>query len=375
MDPCPHRPPCPGCPRFGQVGPAADALSALDALCAEAGIVRDRATTGAATGFRHRARLAVRGRTRSPKIGIFELGSHRIVDIPNCLVHHPRINRVASAVKAAIRTTGVVPYLDDDHLGQLRYVQLVVERSTQRVQLVLVGRDTTPQPLAPLAEVLQRTLGDVLHSIWWNGQPDRNNTILGPHWHRWYGTEAVRESIGGAAVFFPPGAFGQSHLDLADQLVAQAHAWIPDGARVLELYAGCGPIGLGTVARAAQVTFNEVSPDGLAGLRMGIATLPAVWQSRTAVLEGPAPMHAAAIRDADVVVVDPPRKGLDAEVLDALLRDPPARLVAVSCDLDAFLREARALLDGGRLALRAVRPIALFPHSEHLETMALFERR
>jgi tRNA/tmRNA/rRNA uracil-C5-methylase (TrmA/RlmC/RlmD family) len=369
---CPHRPPCPGCPRFGEPGISLDAAGALAALCREAGLPPPTVVEGAPLGYRIRARLAVRGRAASPKLGIFQEGSHRIVDIPRCVVHHPAVNTVAASVKDAVRATGVAPYADRPHRGVLRYVQVVVERASGRAQVVLVANASDPIPLAPVASHLQTSLGGTLHSVWWNGNPERTNVILGPHWHRWSGPEAVEETIGGARVFFPPGAFGQANLDLADRIVAQVHAWVPDGARVVELYAGCGAVGLGLLPRVAALAFIEASPDAVAGLRLGLAAAPDA--SRATVLAGPAVEHLGAFDGADVVIADPPRKGLDRDVVAALVARPPARLVVVSCNLDAFLAEARALVGAGTLALRACIPYALFPQTAHVETLALFER-
>ena len=98
----------------------------------------------------------------------------------------------------------------------------------------------------------------------------------------------MRERIGGVDVFFPPGAFGQNHLELADELVAQIHAWVGDDRRVLELYAGCGPIGLGLLARSREVAFNEVSPAGLHGLALGLAARPEPERARARVIPGEA---------------------------------------------------------------------------------------
>src|SRR5262249_35433127 len=106
---------------------------------------------GAPFGDRHRARLAVRGRAASPKIGIFHEGSHRAVAIPHCLVHHPLVNEVATATKAALRRTGVSPYADRPHRGMLRYLQVVVERRSASPQVVLVANDESPDALEPVA--------------------------------------------------------------------------------------------------------------------------------------------------------------------------------------------------------------------------------
>jgi 23S rRNA (uracil1939-C5)-methyltransferase len=96
--------------------------------------------------------------------------------------------------------------------------------------------------------------------------------------------------------------------------------------------------------------------------------------ARTHVLAGEARAHAAAIADADVVIADPPRKGLEARLLDALAAAPPRRLALVSCNPQACVREARRLHAAG-LSLAALTPYALFPHTDHVETVALFERR
>jgi len=371
---CPHRPPCPGCPAFGETGVTARIYDALAALCDEAGLEAPAVVEGSSVGYRHRARLAVRGRPTSPKVGIFQEASHRIVDVPRCLVHHPRINDVARALRAAVRATRTPPYADAPHRGLLRYAQLVVERTSQTVQVVLVANDESPDATLPLAAALRRECGPLLHSVWWNGNPARTNVILGPHWHLLDGPEAVRERIGGVDVFFPPGAFGQTNLSLVDGLIAQVHAWIPDGSTVLELHAGTGSIGLGLLGRCARVAFNEVSLDSLHGLALGLAARPDVERERATVLPGAASEHVGRIPTVGTVITDPPRKGLEEQVLEALARDPPRRLVTVSCNPDAFLREARALQDGGLVALRELVVFALFPHTQHAETVALFER-
>jgi tRNA/tmRNA/rRNA uracil-C5-methylase (TrmA/RlmC/RlmD family) len=329
---------------------------------------------GDAFGFRHRARLMVRGRASSPKLGIFQEGTHELVDIPRCRVHHPLVNEVAAGLRGAIRATGVRPYSERTHTGVVRALQVVVERATRTAQVVLVANTPTHEGVAALADALARGLGDSLHSLWWNGNTERGNAILGPRWHRFRGPEAVRESIGGAVVCFPPDAFGQSHLDLADGLVARVHEWVPERARVAEYYAGAGPIGLGLLARCARVVFVESAPGGVRGLRMGIALRSDAERARAAVIEAEARAALEALDGADVAIVDPPRKGLDAALAAALATSPPSRVVYVSCDVDSFARDARELCAGGRLRLAALEAWAMFPHTEHVETLARFER-
>src|SRR5205085_2752284 len=122
------------------------------------------------------------------------------------------------------------------------------------------------------------------------------------------------------------------------------HEWVPPGARVLEMHAGVGATGLGLVARGHAVVFNEFSRWSLAGLNLGLDALGADARRRTEVRRGPAADHLDAIESADVVICDPPRRGLEPPLLARLADDPPARLILVSCNPDAFLAEARTLL-------------------------------
>jgi 23S rRNA (uracil1939-C5)-methyltransferase len=330
--------------------------------------------SGARLGYRHRARLAVRGRANAPKIGIFQEGSHRIVDIPRCRVHHPLINRVAAALRRAARETATPPYAERPHRGALRSLQVVVERASERAQVVLVGNAAEPAPLAPLARALEKLLANDLHSLWWNGNPERSNVILGPHWQRLSGPEAICERIGGVDVFFPPAAFGQNHLALADRLVAQVGAWVGDDRRVLELYAGCGPIGLGLLARSREVAFNEVSAAGLRGLALGLAARPGPERARARVIPGEAGAALDALARCDSVIADPPRQGLDTAVLAGLVAHAPERFIYASCDADTFLAQTRALAERSPLRLRELLAFELFPQTRHVETLALFTR-
>lgn len=371
---CVHRPPCPGCPRLGESLATSPALEPLYGLAAEHGVVLDVLELPA-RHYRVRSRLAVRGRVREPKVGLFEQGSHWVADIPQCLVHHAAVNRVASVLRTAIQVSGVAPYTERTHGGLLRYVQIVVERSSERVQVVLVGNCETAEPLAGLARILQRELGDGLHGLFFSAQTDKSNAIMGPRCERIAGAEAVEESIGGARAFFPPDAFGQSHLALYDAVVARIGGLVPDGSDVVELYAGVGAIGLSLVSRAKRVRFNELGEGSLRGLELGRAALPEEARARTSVHAGSAADHTELTLDADVVIADPPRKGLARPLSQALAEHPPKRFIYLSCDTATFLRDAAILLAAGRMRLTSLTACDFFPFTEHVETLAVFDRR
>jgi 23S rRNA (uracil1939-C5)-methyltransferase len=309
----------------------------------------------------------------SPKIGIFEAGTHNIVDIPHCPIHAPAINRVVRAVKSAVRTTRTPLYSEHAHAGLLRYLQLVVERRSGQVQLVVVCNDREPTTALPLLRELQQQLGDALHSLVWNGQPEANNRILGEHWYHHAGPLAVTEHLGGSDVHYPPGAFGQANLDLFERIVDAIHAACLPELPLVELYAGVGAIGLGLASKGTRVVFNEVGAGSLQGLAMGIAALPPVARGRVRVVSGAAedvvgelPLQGAQ------VIVDPPRKGLHERVVAELLAAQAPRLVYLSCGVDSFLRDAEALVAGG-YRCGALEAFALFPFTEHAEILGIFD--
>jgi 23S rRNA (uracil1939-C5)-methyltransferase len=377
-DSCPHRPPCTACPRYGEPGIAGAAQSALDELARAHGVAQVPLFSGRANGFRLRARLAIRGRLGSPKVGLFRGGTHRVVHVPNCRVHHPLINRVAAVVRRALVEARVTSYSDAAHLGLARYLQVVVERSSQTAQVVLVANSPIPgpipRPLAACLDLVRERLGAELHSLWLNAHCDRSNAVLGREFHRWCGPASVVERFGGPKVHYPPGAFGQSNLEIAEVIIEHLGAQVPQGARVAEFYAGTGAIGLSLLARAGALSMNEASAPALAGLDLGLAELDAADRAKVSVVEGPAGEAFLSAADADVVIADPPRKGLDSGLLEYLCSTPPARLLYVSCGFESLVADAATLSGRGTLRLAGLSAFNLFPFSEHVETLARFER-
>lgn len=304
---------------------------------------------------------------------MFQLGTHRIVHIPDCSIHHPLVNRVANVVRRALVDADVSIYADGAHVGVARYLQVVVERSSQRAQVVLVANSATVEPLVPCLDLIGERLGDDLHSLWFNAQCERTNAILGPEFRNWCGPDSVIERFGGAAVHYPPGAFGQSNLGVAERIIQHVRALVPDEARVTEFYAGVGAIGLSLLPRVRQLRVNEVSPQSLQGLALGVAALGPDERARVEVVPGPAGAVCAAAAGADVVIADPPRKGLDRELLDYLVGQPPQRFVYVSCGLASLLADTAQLTAGGTLRLSSLGAFNLMPFTGHVEIVACFE--
>jgi tRNA/tmRNA/rRNA uracil-C5-methylase (TrmA/RlmC/RlmD family) len=183
------------------------------------------------------------------------------------------------------------------------------------------------------------------------------------------------ERFGGAAVHYPPGAFGQNNLEIADCIIAHVRERIPEGSRVAEFYAGVGAIGLSVLNRVSELRLNELSPHSLQGLQLGLQELGPADRAKIAMeIPGPAGAAPFAASGADVVIADPPRKGLDPELTEHLRDQPPERFLYVSCGLESFLQDTALLTSGGKLRLRELAAFNLMPFTEHVETVACFER-
>jgi tRNA/tmRNA/rRNA uracil-C5-methylase (TrmA/RlmC/RlmD family) len=371
---CPHRPPCSGCPRYGEPDIAPAAKRALDELARAHGLPEVEVFSGSSAGFRLRARLAIRGRVGSPKLGLFELGSHRVVHIPSCRVQHPLINRVASVVRRALAEARVTSYSDKARTGIARYLQVVVERASQSAQVVMVGHSPTAEPLAECFSLIRERLGSDLHSLWFNANLEPTNTIMGPMFENVCGPAAVIESFGGPDIHYPPGAFGQSNLEIAERIIAHVRERIPEEAHVAEFYAGVGAIGLSVLERVREIRINEVSAQSLQGLALGIEGLEPAERRKVSVFQGPAASALDTARAAQVVIVDPPRKGLDVELKADFLERPPERLLYVSCGLTSLLADISELTAAGTMRLAELTAFNLMPFTGHVETVARLER-
>lgn len=380
MPTCPHRPPCPGCPQLDvpvevqRVEKHARAARVL-AACA-AGVALAPVVYGPDRGYRTRARLAVRGNASAPRIGLFEEGTHRVADGPTCLIHHPAINRAAAAVREGVRALHVHPYEDDPHAGLLRYLALRVQRRSGKVQLALVGRAEDPAALAPLADWLRRKHGEGFHSIFGSVTPGRTNQVFGDRWRRFSGPEHLHEEMAGVPLRLSPRSFTQSNLDLAERMVREIAGWLPlQGTEVAaELYAGVGAIGFALLDRVAGLRWNDLEEAAEADARATVRHLGVGRREKVTFHRGPAAERAdEALRGADLAILDPPRKGCEAAVLDAIARHRPARVVYVSCDVETLAPDLGRLTASGYRVGRLV-PYDLFPHTPHIEVVASLDR-
>ena len=391
---CPHFDACPGCTMSENVHEP-PTLSRARAFFADRGLPDFAARTGAVRGWRCRAKLAARSLPKPNgkpgagplALGLFARGTHDLVQIPECVVHHPSINRAAAAVVEAANRLGVKAYDETTGKGRLRYVQLTAVASDDAgradldpdaaVQIALVwnapappesiwgdARDTgefgdsgdengdgdgdgdgsvpsvpvsvpVPADARALAESLARdSPPGLVHSVWINFNDAADNAIVGPGWAHVVGPRWHWSAHGAARVCYVPGSFMQSNVGAYDALLASLRDAVPPGSAVSELYAGAGAIGLSIAASDASVESVRCVESVAAAAETFAASssaLPdAARAAATFVVARAEDAARDAVRDADVIIVDPPRKGLDARTLAALTGAAPDATAAAT---------------------------------------------
>ncbi|GMN57534.1 hypothetical protein TIFTF001_026643 [Ficus carica] len=268
-------------------------------------------------GWRCRAKLAVRGSSENPLIGLYQEGTHNAVDIPEC---------------KGIRELSIEPYDEDEGTGDLRYVQMAVTTydtsipaskryMNGKVQVSLVWNsrnENSPnsEKLQALANFLWRKGGrrnnvHLIQSIWANFQTSTNNIIFGNRWRHLLGEIDFWEHVGGIDISLAPSSFGQANTRAFDVLLQKLQKYVPYGSSVTDLYAGAGVIG--------SVRCVEINKESKLSFEKTVDRLPRSIDSSISWHHADTSKDPLSwVRGSDVVIVDPPRKGLDPSLLEAL---------------------------------------------------------
>ena len=348
--------------------------------------------------WRTHVKLAVQPMSRwgGIKIGLYKAGSHVVEPIPDCRVHHPRINEAVDELKNCATDLGIKGYSQATEQGQssqgeLRYIQMSLSRVTGKIQLVLVWNcvdyKSAGQALPRLVKKLKNR-DDLWHSITVNFQTAETNTIFNFNkgsWKLLWGLPTLKEKVGGATFFFQPQIFRQANLDAFESGIIPVVAKnVPEGSTVAELYAGVGILGLNVAHRSVEVTCSDSNEYVDATFDRSADSLPEADRDKVFYenLSAEEAVEQGQCENADVLIVDPPRRGLDEGVVNLLLGKHETatavalkRVIYISCGYDALERDTRTLLASGLWRLRSADGFVLFPGSDHIETVAVFDRR
>ena len=392
LEPSPERiqPPC---PVFGRCGGCqlqhmeydaqlrwkrkmvTDALERIGKL--DLGRVTVHPTLGMAEPRHYRNKAQVPAGTRGGRLvaGFYAMNSRRIVETDACLIQHEMNNRVVEAVRRIAAELGITGYNEETRSGHLRHIVVRTGFATGEVMVVLV---TNGERLPRAAELCERIAAAVpgVKSICQNVNTSRTPVVMGDRTKALWGRDVIYDRIGDVEFAISAESFYQVNPAQTEVLYRKAldYAGLTGAETVIDAYCGIGTISLFLARKAKRVYGVEIVPEAIEDAKRN-AELNGIRNVEFAVgrAEDVLPRWHEAGVDADVIVVDPPRKGCERSLLETIIAMKPKRVVYVSCNPSTLARDLRILEDGGFRTVE-VQPVDMFPHSGHVETVVLMSR-
>jgi 23S rRNA (uracil1939-C5)-methyltransferase len=335
---------------------------------------------GMPCGYRQKAAFVFGEGERGLVMGHFARGTHDVVPVEECPVHAGRANRIAFALKDALAAAGVAASAaaasgPGPPAGILRHVVVRTSRDEREAVAMLVATRDDPALAAPLRALVdgpERPQGLVL-----NLHDRPGPYLVGRESRRVDGPGHVAETSLGPSFLVSPASFFQTNVAAAATLVRLVLEALPGerGLRVLDLYSGGGLFALPVALRGHAVTAVEESRKSVRDAELN-RRRNGVGRERLAVVCAPVEQALERFEPGafDAVVLDPPREGCPPEVVRAVFeRLRPARGILVSCNPESLARELPLAAAAGYRVLR-VQPVDMFPHTPHVEAVAVLER-
>jgi 23S rRNA (uracil1939-C5)-methyltransferase len=318
-------------------------------------------------GYRNKSKLVYAESEHGPVLGAYAPRSHRVVDLAGCCVAEAPLDEVASALRDQLAAHAVRGYDERTAEGMLRYAILRVNHLGQ-VLVTLVTAEEAFAAGEAIARALQAARPEVIGVVQ-NINRSRGNALYGDE-ERVLGGEAhLDDRVGGVELRLSSTAFFQVNRDVAARIyadVAEAAA-LTGTERVVDAYAGVGGIALTLARGAAEVV-------GIEEHRRAVADAQASAQLNHAVrvrfVVGDVEAELGRLGAADVVVLNPPRRGCAAAVLHATAAMKPRLIAYVSCAPDTMARDLAILAKDGFVA-RSITPYDMLPQTPHVESLAI----
>ena len=321
--------------------------------------------------YRNKAQVPVGEREGGLIAGFYQQRSHEIIDMEACMIQQEKNDEVVQAVKRICTKYGVTAYNEERHKGTLRHIMARHGQVTKEVMVVLVTRTSElPNKEKIVKEIVENV--DGVKSIIQNVNSKKTNVILGDETRVLWGEEVIYDLIGNVKFAISSRSFYQVNPEQTKVLYDQAltYAELTGEETVIDAYCGIGTISLFLAQKANKVYGVEIVPEAISDANRN-AELNGIENVEFAVGEAEVviPNWYKEGIVADVLVVDPPRKGCDEALLQTIIEMKPKKVVYVSCNPATLARDLRVLEDGGYTTLE-VQPVDMFPHTTHCEAVA-----
>ena len=304
--------------------------------------------------------------------GYYRQGSHRLVNLNQCPVQDERLNPLLAEVKQDIQARGWSIYDETHHRGRLRHLSLRIGRRTGDMLLTLVS---TAWELTDLEEQAQQWLDRYpqLVGVAINQNGDRTNRIFGDETRCVAGRLEMTEEFAGLQFEIQPTTFFQVYTEQAEALLHDImhHLNLQGQELLVDAYCGVGTLTLPLAQQVKRAIGLELHPASVTQAQRN-AELNEL--TNVTFVAGPVETTLSQLQEQpDVVLLDPPRRGCDTQVLDLLLELQAPRLVYVSCNPATLARDLKHLCQGG-YQLTRVQPADFFPQTAHVECAAFLVR-
>ncbi len=329
--------------------------------------------------YRNKAQFPV-GRDKDGKIviGFYAGHSHTIIDTSHCYIQAPVNEVLIEIIRTFLEEFGIEPYDETTGKGLVRHILTRVAYKTGEIMVCLVINGTKLSHADKLVERLLKVEG--MTSITLNVNKEQTNVILGKKILNLWGQNYITDYIGDIKYQISPLSFYQVNPIQTKKLYETAleYADLHGEEIVWDIYCGIGTISLFLAQKAKQVYGVEIVPEAIEDAKTN-ANINAINNAEffvgaaEDVLPEKYEKSNGAMR-ADVIVVDPPRKGCDEALLNTIIKMEPERIVYVSCDPATLARDLRYLEDNG-YQVRRVRTCDMFAHSVHVETVVLMSKK
>lgn len=377
----------PDCPVFGRCGGCAYRHISYDAECRVkrqniadsferigrlSVPVNDILSAPMRSFYRNKAQYPVRRENGELKIGFFAPFSHRVIDCRSCLLQPEEFSVILSVFADWIEKYNIPAYDEITHTGLIRHIYLRKAFATGEIMVcAVINGQTVPHKDELITALLKNA--DAITGICLNINTQKTNVILGEKCVCLWGREYIEDILCGVRVRISPLAFYQVNHAQAQILYEKAaeYAALTDDTVLLDLYCGAGTIGLSMAKKVKQLIGVEIIPQAVENAKIN-AELNGIKNARF--LCADAAQAAAALEKEnlkpDVVILDPPRKGCDARLIQTVADMQPNRVVYVSCDHATLARDCAVFATLGYKTTEAT-PVDLFPATTHVECVAL----
>lgn len=307
------------------------------------------------------------------KVGFYRARTHQVTDLSACLIQKPQADAAASALRRYMAEHHVPGYDEKTGTGLVRHLYVRTNAKGQSLICVVANGEKLPREDA-LVEAMRQAVRSAVGVVL-NVNTRRGNVILGDRYRTLWGQDTLTDTLCGHTFRLSIPSFYQVNREQAEVLYRKAveYAGLTGAELVLDLYCGAGTITLTMADRAKRVIGAEIVAPAVENARENAAANGVKNAEFFCGDAGDIAVHLAAesLRP-DVICVDPPRKGLAPEVIDAMAEMAPKRIVYVSCDPATLGRDVKLLAQRGYQATRAA-AVDLFPGTAHVETVCLLE--